>query len=77
MPPGEVKKLVWAGVKDKWPGAYRLLRNVQITNDIQNNLVLQVDVEGKDMNEVVKTWLDENEHVWRWWIKDALMNPGA
>ncbi|MEX2647680.1 MAG: ABC transporter substrate-binding protein [Alphaproteobacteria bacterium] len=77
VPVQEIKKLVWAGVKDKWPGAYRLLRNVQITNDIQNSLVLQVDVEGKDIDEVVKTWIDENENIWRWWIKDALMNPGA
>jgi glycine betaine/proline transport system substrate-binding protein len=76
MPPGEVKKLVWAGVRDKWPGAYRLMRNVQITNAVQNALVLQVDVEGKDIDAVVQAWIDENQDIWRWWIKDALMNPG-
>jgi glycine betaine/proline transport system substrate-binding protein len=77
IPIQEIKKLIWGGLREKWPAAHRLLRNVQITNDIQNALVLKVDVEGQKIEDVVKTWLDENTHIWRWWVKDALMNPGA
>ncbi|MBM3465770.1 MAG: hypothetical protein FJX76_27070 [Armatimonadetes bacterium] len=72
----EIKKLVWTGVRDKWPAAHRFLRNFEITNETQNSLVLKIDVEGRDIESVVAEWIDGNEDTWYWWIKDALLNPG-
>ena len=72
----ELKKLVWAGVRDKWPAAHRFLRNYTITNEIQNSLVLKIDVEGQKLEDVVAEWIENNENTWHWWVKDALRNPG-
>ena len=77
LPAQEIKKYAWAGVKDKWPAAYRLMRNVRITNDIQEALMLKIDVEGGKLENVVADWLKENEIMWRAWVKDAMLNPGS
>ena len=76
IPAQEVKKFIWDGVRTKWPAAHRLLRNVRVTNDEQNAMVLQIDVEGHKIDNVVTAWVDQNEAVWQWWVKDALLNPG-
>ena len=76
IPVQEIKKLVWAGLRDKWPGAHRFLRNVRITNEIQNAMVLKIDVDGEKIEDVVAEWIDNNESTWSWWVKDALRNPG-
>ena len=60
-------------MKDKWPAAYEFLKEFTITNEIQNKLVKDVDVEGKDINDVVDNWVAGNEAVWSPWI-DAAVN---
>ena len=76
LPAEEIKKLVWGGLRDKWPAAHRLLRNFQITNDEQNAMVLAIDVEGNKIEDVVAAWLDDNAYKWGLWVKDAKYNPG-
>ena len=76
LPAEEIKKLVWGGLRDKWPAAHRLIRNFQITNEDQNALVLKIDVEGQKLEDVVAEWLEENEYKWGLWVKDAKYNPG-
>jgi len=75
-PAEEIKKLMWGGIRDKWPAAYRLLRNYRVTNDIQNELVLRIDVEGEKLEDVIADWLANNERTWQPWVKDAMYNPG-
>ncbi|MCH7659813.1 MAG: hypothetical protein IH933_04285 [Euryarchaeota archaeon] len=70
---GYIKKMIWSGMKDKWPAAYRLLQNYTLTNDDQNPMMKAIDVDGRDLVEVVQEWLDENEARWKPWVKDALM----
>ena len=72
----EIKKLVWGGIKDKWPAAHRLLRNYQLTNADQNKMVLKIDVEGQKIEDVVAEWMANNERKIYLWVKDAKYNPG-
>lgn len=76
IPAQEIKKLVWDGLRTKWPAAHRLVRAIQLGNDEQNAMVLEVDVDGADIEEVVTAWVDANESKWQFWVKDALLNPG-
>ena len=77
LPAQEIKKYAWAGVKDKWPAAYRLMRNVRFTNADQEALMLKIDVEGGKLEKVVANWLKGHETMWRAWVKDAMLNPGS
>ena len=60
-----IDKIGWKGMKDKWPGAHKFLSNYTLTNDVQNALMLEIDVEGKDITKVVNAWLDANESSWK------------
>jgi glycine betaine/proline transport system substrate-binding protein len=70
---GYVKKMAWVGMEEKWPAAYRLLKNFTLTNEIQVAMMAAIDSDGRAVEEVVKEWLDANEATWRPWIDDALM----
>ena len=39
-------------------------------------MVIKIDVDGEKTEDVVTAWVDANESTWRWWVKDALLNPG-
>ena len=69
-PPGTIK-IAWAGMKEKWPAAYRFLELFKITNDVQIPLMKAVDVDGADLEETVHKWVDENEDTWRPWVEQA------
>jgi len=67
-----VLKVVWPGMKDKWPAAYRLLKNLQVTNESQEPLMKAIDVGGRDLLEVVHEWIDAHKSQWQPWIDDAI-----
>ncbi len=67
-----VFKLVWPGMKSKWPAAYEMLKAMKIGNDVQEPLMNEVDNQGKDVVEVTKAWMDANEAVWKAWVKAAM-----
>jgi glycine betaine/proline transport system substrate-binding protein len=67
-----VLKVVWPGTKDKWPTAYRFLKNLQVTNDVEEPLMKAVDVDGRDLDEVVHEWIETNRSRWQPWVEDAL-----
>lgn len=69
---GWVKKVVWSGMKDKWPVAYEFLKVYQSNNDIQAELIKEIDVNGRDLVEVCKEWVDANESVWQPWVDEAM-----
>jgi glycine betaine/proline transport system substrate-binding protein len=68
-PFGEIWKVGWAGLKDKWPGAYEAIKAFTIDNDTMGALITAVDLEGKTVEDVVAGWVTENEATWSGWIK--------
>lgn len=50
------------------PKMMTLLTNFRLTNDMQAPLIHEIDVEGKEMTDVVETWLSENEATWKAWL---------
>jgi glycine betaine/proline transport system substrate-binding protein len=67
-PHGEIWKVGWAGVKDKWPGAYAAIRAFTIDNDEMGQMITEVDLNGKSVTEVTDTWMAANEARWKPWI---------
>ncbi|MCV6592169.1 MAG: ABC transporter substrate-binding protein [Silicimonas sp.] len=68
---GDVRKVAWAGMAEKWPGAHKLLGALEISNDQQIDLINMVDQQGKSVDDAVAHWLAENETTWQGWIDAA------
>jgi glycine betaine/proline transport system substrate-binding protein len=54
-------------VKD-YPEVAQFITNMHLTNDQQAGMLLAVDVEGRDVTEVVREWMAANEDTWKGWI---------
>ncbi|MGD1879842.1 MAG: ABC transporter substrate-binding protein [Kiloniellaceae bacterium] len=67
-PRGPIWKVSWAGVKDKWPGAYEAIKAFHVTNEEMGAMVAAVDLDGKDLDAVVADWVAKNEATWSKWI---------
>jgi glycine betaine/proline transport system substrate-binding protein len=68
-PRGPIWKVGWAGLKDKWPGAYKAIKAFTIDNDQMGAMITKVDLDGQTVSAVVQEWLGANEAVWSEWIK--------
>lgn len=68
-PHGEIWKYAWSGMKDKWPVAYNITKNFQLETDEMNNLVGQVDLEGKSLDEVADAWIAANQDRIKSWAQ--------
>ncbi len=68
-PFGEIWKVAWSGVKDKWPGAYAAIKAFTIDNDAMGKLITEVDIDGKSVDQAVAGWMTANESTWSQWIK--------
>jgi len=68
-PRGPIWKVGWAGVKDKWPGAYMAIKAFSLNNDEMGAMVSAVDLDGKTVDDVVAEWMAANEARWSEWIK--------
>ena len=68
-PFGEIWKVGWAGVKDKWPGAYEAIKAFTIGNDEMGQMITEVDLNGKTVADVASAWMTANEARWSEWIK--------
>jgi glycine betaine/proline transport system substrate-binding protein len=66
-PYGWIKKVGWKGGEAKWPCAYEAVRNFQIDNQMMGALIIEVDLEGKALEDVVENWMTTNEATWRQW----------
>ena len=62
-----IDKMGWIGLKDKWPGAYKMLKAYTLDNASQEALMYKIDVEGHDIAKVVQEWLDANPSTWKSW----------
>ncbi len=68
-PTGPIWKVAWSGLKDKWPGAHKAIEDFNISNDEMSQMIIEVDLDGKDMDAVVSNWVDANKDRWASWVK--------
>ena len=68
-PHGPIWKVSWAGMKDKWPGAYKAAKAFALTTDEMNAMVSEVDLDGKEVDAVVADWIAKNEDRWKKWLE--------
>ncbi|MBC6405008.1 MAG: ABC transporter substrate-binding protein [Rhodospirillales bacterium] len=68
-----VEKIVSNGFPREFPGAMKVVEQMALTNRMQNALILEVDQNGRDVEEVVDAWMAANESTWKPWI-DAAKN---
>lgn len=66
-------KVAWKGMADKWPVAYKFLKNFQLDDEDQIPMMADIDVHGKDLEAVVKAWVDANEAKWKPMVDAAMM----
>jgi glycine betaine/proline transport system substrate-binding protein len=67
-PFGEIWKVGWIGVKDKWPTAYAAIKAFTIDNATMGAMITEVDLNGKTVDAVVADWMAANEATWKSWI---------
>ncbi len=67
-PRGPIWKAAWAGMADKWPGAWKAVEAYKLSNDEMSAMVASVDLEGMSIDDVVDQWMDDNESRWKAWI---------
>ncbi|MBK8085185.1 MAG: ABC transporter substrate-binding protein [Devosia sp.] len=68
-PFGAIWKAGWAGLKDKWPGAYRGIQGFSIDNAEMGQMITEVDLNGKSVQDVADAWIAANEARWSAWIQ--------
>ena len=68
-PRGWIKKVGWKGGEAKWPCAYKAIEGFQIDNQAMGTMVGEVDLDGKKLDDVVNTWLKDNESTWKAWTQ--------
>jgi glycine betaine/proline transport system substrate-binding protein len=56
------------GMMSEHPEASALIINSYLTNKEQAGMILAIDVDGRDVDEVVREWLDSHEETWRAWL---------
>jgi len=66
-PSGLVRKAGWAGGEAVWPCAYQAVRAYTMDNATMGQMVGEVDLDGKSVDEVVKAWMDANQATWQSW----------
>ncbi len=67
-PRGPIWKVSWAGLEKKWPGAHKAIKAFTVSNDEMANMIVEVDLNGKKLDDVVSAWIGQNEKRWRTWI---------
>ncbi|MEO0426736.1 MAG: ABC transporter substrate-binding protein [Pseudomonadota bacterium] len=63
--PTRVFKTAWSGFAEKWPAAYEILTNYQMSTEAQQPLMGEIDVDGKSVEDAVATWMAANEGAWK------------
>ena len=56
------------GMLTEHPAVSKLIIDSNLTNDQQASMILAIDVDGRDLDEVVREWMAANEAIWRDWI---------
>lgn len=71
--PSRIFKASWSGMEEKWPAAFEILSNYELAVEDQQPMMGAVDVDGGAVEEVVATWMSENEAKWKP-VVDAALN---
>ena len=50
------------------PDVAQFVKNMDLTNDAQAGMLMAIDVEGRDIVEVVTEWMAANEATWKPWL---------
>jgi len=66
-PRGWIKKVGWKGGEKKWPCAYAAIRKFRVDNATMGNMVGEVDLKGRPVDEVVEEWVSNNKDTWEKW----------
>ena len=67
-----VDKIVNKGVAARWPGAYKLMEMISIDNTTRNAMILDIDNNGRKLEEVVAERFDANEATREPWVEAAM-----
>jgi len=65
---GYLKKAVWAGLKDEWPCAFEIIKNINFDNQNISVLAATVDFKKLSYDEAAKQWINQNKSTWLQWI---------
>jgi len=68
-PTGPIWKVSWSGLKDKWPGAHKIIDAFKVDNAEMGAMISEVDLDGKKLEDIVANWMDKNPARWQQWIK--------
>ena len=71
-PSGWIKKVGWKEGEKKWPCAYEAVRNFKIDNPTMGDMIGKVDLDGREVDDVVAEWMAANEATWKGWIACAM-----
>ena len=53
---------------DEHSDVVKLLQNMDLTNEMQAGMIYDIDVKKGDSEEVVESWMEANEDIWRKWL---------
>lgn len=67
-PRGPIWVAAWAGMQEKWPGAYNIAVSYTLSNEEMSAMVGKADLDGMDVDAVVAQWMTENQDRWSGWI---------
>ena len=68
---GYLKIGVWQGMPEKWPGAYGIVRKINLSNHDIAVMAKLADVDGMEPEEAADKWLADNEPKWRAWLEGS------
>jgi len=68
-PHGDIYKYVWKGFAEKWPGAYKIAKNMKFSDDEMNQLIGQVDLDKKSLDDVADAWVAANQDKIKKWAE--------
>lgn len=64
-----VLKIQSRGFAGKWPAAAAMMAKFTLSNEEQNAMILEVDQNGRPMEDVVQDWMTKNEAKWTAWTQ--------
>ncbi len=67
-----IDKIVSKDFGANFPDALKVAEQMQLTNEVQNALIHEVDQKGRDIEDVIKEWMDANQDVWKPWVESAM-----
>ncbi|MGI9425135.1 MAG: hypothetical protein ACR2PA_18205 [Hyphomicrobiaceae bacterium] len=61
-------KVIWVGVRNKWPNAEKLFKRMIMPIDELNAIARSIDAGDVPLEKAVDTWMAENSSTWKSWI---------